>query len=601
MCGIAGYTGARRDNKIEKMLAAMVHRGYDDESQYSFHNVHIGMNRLAINDLTKNIYPIHFKHYTLIFNGEIYNYKELKKFLEVKGTSFLTRCDAEVILPMFDIYGVKSFSKFEGMFAMCILDKKSGMLYLVRDKFGEKPLYYTYSDKQLSFSSEIKALLVSGETRNTLNVPALGEYFIQGFVERGSTLIRGINKVQPSNYLKYDLASGTKEIAPYWHLRPSIIKVDLAEDEAVSNVESLIKSSVQRRSFSNAPLGVFLSGGIDSSLIAYYASLSTKRLKSFSVTFPDFEYYDESRFSLKVAKWLSTDHQEISCTVNRVREIIPHLGENIDEPVVDPAFLPTYLMAYEARKKVKVALTGEGADEIFLGYDRYITNYFIQKYYSNVPFYTLAKRLSATLFPGRFKRFFPSQEFPFTAQQIWSPTELSEIMLPRYFEKLSYPTTPHSVGNILQTLQLADIGGYLACQLLLKVDRATMASNLESRAPYLDSNLANYVLGLPDKYKFQRSGSKYILRKVAELHFPKWFAWRRKHSFSVPLRDWLNRGLEKQVDEMLVGLRDYSSLFNIPVCTDMVDLHRQRSSDNAAKIWSLLVLTSWMSRYDIDL
>ena len=598
MCGIAGYIAKNRGSQLAVMLESMEHRGRDGVAFYSRGTVHMGMNRLAINDLRKNPFPMIYKNFSLIFNGEIYNYKFLKHRLERRGFRFVTSCDAEVILPLYDQYGPKAFSKLEGMFAICIYDNKNNILILARDKVGEKPLYFIQEGKSFVFSSELKALIHTS-TRQ-LNTPLLGEYFTQGFVGSNRTLVQGIHKVLPSEYLLYNVSSGKLETSTYWNL-PQVSLSSESEIELIRRLETHLESSVNNRLLSDVPVGCFLSGGIDSSLVTLFAAKKLPGLKTFSVSFPTFEEHDESKFAFRVARQLGTDHTEVCCTPHSVKTVLKIIGKIIDDPIVDPAVLPTYLMAHEARKKVKVVLTGEGADELFAGYYRYIREIIIESIRSRVPLPAWLEGLSKFIFPRRFRKLFLSFPSRYRAQSIWSSNELTALLSPSTYGSLVFPSPPINRVDMLQTMQVADFRGYLASALLTKVDRMTMANNLEARAPYLDTKIIELALSLPTKDKIRLFQNKYILRKLAQRHFPRWHSLRPKHGFSVPLRDWFNKELRREVSASLAELSNFSSLFNLSFIKTLMEEHRERRRDNSDKIWALIVLGSWLSEHKLQL
>ncbi len=592
MCGIAGYIGEKYENNVQKMLSMMEHRGRDGRAQYEYKTIHIGMNRLAINDLAENIFPIHYKHFTLVYNGEIYNYKALKNDLEKLGVHFKTSCDAEVILPLFHLYGNAAFLKIEGMFALCIVDRKQQTVFLVRDKFGEKPLYVLQRADVFIFASEIKALIGYVVSRNKFNIASLGEYFTQGFIGNGKTLVGEIYKVQPSQILQFPIRTKVKYAHAYWHM-PSRAPIHHQDEiQAIHTLESLIESSVRHRLLSDVPVGSLLSGGIDSSIITLHASRRIRNLRTFSISYPSSPQDDESMYAKKVAQWLGTDHFEIPCTALDVQGVIRSIGSIADEPVVDPAMLPTYVVANQARKHVKVVLTGIGADEIFAGYDRYAGFMGQHRYRNFILGLPIVKHIRDAILPGGKDVKTHLQHIAYLPQNIWTPHELA--MLLRSPQKIILPPPVSYTDNKLSAMQSADMRGYLACQVLMMVDKMAMANNLEARAPFLDTAIVEFAATLPESMLIRGNQTKYILRKVAQKYFPEWFARRPKHGFSVPLRDWFNDQLHPEVVTMVDQACAYQQLFNISFIQETVREHENHSQDNSEKIWSLIVLCSWL-------
>jgi len=606
MCGIVGFTGEKNITLIKKMLSAVKHRGYDDEAQYYSNGINLGMNRLAINDLRQGLYPMIYKNYILVYNGEIYNYLLLKKKLVKKGVKLNTNCDAEVILPLYDFYGFKAFRMLEGMFAITIFDSKSRKVILARDKSGEKPLYYQNCKKRLIFASELKAILSYKLKSQKLNLPALGEYLHHGSIYGEDTLIKGVKKVQPSAYLIFDLDTGSVVIDRYWSMTIDMggfVYKNRNINELKEKLSYLIRESVDKRLLADVPIGCFLSGGIDSSLITYFTAKKVRDLKTYSISFPDFSLYDESKYSQIVSSYLQTDHTEIPCTTKTVGSILENIGKYIDEPIVDPAVLPTFLMAQEARKSVKVVLTGEGADELFGGYFRFrkeLLAFRIRSLLGNLSF---LKKVSGVFFPGRFKKLFTQLSEHYTPLNIWTTDELKQLLGKDHQFTTLVPESNEILNkNILIAMQITDIRTSLSEQLLMKVDKMTMLNNLEARAPYLDANIINFALNLPNEYKIRGVYDKYLLRKVAELYLPKNIAWRTKKGFSLPLGEWFRADFKNIVFESFDDLRKYKQVINLGYYEQIIKKHMESSGTNghSDKIWSMIVLSKWLKHFKIS-
>jgi asparagine synthase (glutamine-hydrolysing) len=592
MCGIVGFTGKKNQKLLVSLLKTIKHRGYDETSYYFAKGVNLGMNRFAIIDLAKGLYPMTYKHFVLIFNGEIYNFRELKRVLENKGVSFKTNSDAEVILFLFDIYGPKAFEMLEGMFAIAILDKEKNKLILARDKFGEKPLYYCQNGKQFIFASEIKTLLSSSRLESILELNSLSSYLHHGSVFGNKTLVKKIEKLRPSQYLVFNLKSGKITKDYYWKPRTKQSLKSTNLRRLASELSGLIEDSVKKRLLADVPVGSFLSGGVDSSLIAYFATKNVKKLKTYSVAFPESLKYNEAIFAKKVASRLETDHTEIICTPEKLIPVIEGLGKYIDEPIVDPAVLPTFFLAKEARRLVKVVLSGEGADELFGGYYRYHKELIAQKL---SPINKFLPRL-----PGRFNKILNPLYENYSPQFVWTYRELEKLLNIRFSKvTMSKKTRAIIKKDPLLALQLYDIQGYLSEQLLMKVDKTTMIHNLESRAPFLDTEIVNFALSLPSKYKVRGVHGKYILKKVAERYLPKTIVWRPKHGFSLPLNTWF-RGPWKGIGEVsLEELKPYHKIFNLDYYEEILHMHMKKESDYGNKIFSMVALAKWLSHHKI--
>jgi asparagine synthase (glutamine-hydrolysing) len=601
MCGIVGFTGSRNPLLLKKLLSVIQHRGFDGTTIDYWNGINFGMNRLAIIDLNPNLYPVNFKHYQLIYNGEIYNHRYLRHLLLKKGVKFHTNSDAEVILPLFDLYGAKAFSKLEGMFAICIIDQRNNQIILARDKSGEKPLYFYHHSKQFVFASELKALLNYPNISRSLNLNALANYLHHGSIFSSQTLINKINKLLPSQYIVYDIPSRKLVIHQYW--QPVIKDLPkLSPGQLKEQLHSLLKTSVDSRLLSDVPVGCFLSGGVDSSLISYLVAQKIPKLKTYSIVFPGFEKQDESKYSREVARFLQSDHTEVECTPASIKPVLENIGQYIDEPIMDPATLPTYLLAQTARKDVKVVLTGEGADELFAGYYRYhkeLIYYHLRRLNQSLkPFSTIVKSPLSHHYPKIYSRLANY----YTPQGTWSEKELRQLL--KYEFRLDPALSGYSdldSENPLLLLQLSDYRGYLAAQLLMKNDKLTMANNLEARAPFLDTNIINFGLSLPVNQKINGIYGKFLLRQVAADYLPKHIAWRTKHGFSLPLRYWFQHDLKDYTQQTASNMSTYSKLINLSWYQLQLSSHVNNSFDYKDKIWSLSILSQWLDYFHVTI
>jgi asparagine synthase (glutamine-hydrolysing) len=601
MCGIAGFTGKKNSHELNRLLSLIEHRGRDGRSYYSSRDFQMGMNRLAVIDLSPDLYPMRYKHYAMVFNGEIYNFKDLKLLLQSRGVRFKTQSDAEVVLPLFNLYGPRAFEMLEGMFAISIYDGKKHQIILARDKSGEKPLYFATTESGIVFASEMKVLLSVTTVHKRIDRTQLPRYLTHGFVYAPGTLIQNIKKIPPASYMIYEIK--TKQIAtkPYW--KPVLMQSRIMSDTIGNNeqrLDDLLRRSVDLRMVADVPVGCFLSGGVDSSLITYYASRLKPNIHTYSISFPGYGSQDESKFALYAAKRLQTKHTQIDCTGRSARGLFDTIETFIDEPIVDPAVLPTLLLAKEARKTVKVVLTGEGADELFGGYSRYTKECIKEYIYQAVASSAAVRSLQHAVFGEKFNNIFSGLQNRYSPQHAWTNKNLTGLLghRPRPFTRNGFVHQAHA--SPLLRMQLADYRGYMAEQLLNKIDKSTMACNLEARAPYLDSNIVDFAFSLPDnqKIRFHYQG-KYILKRVACRYFPSSFVQRPKHGFDVPLAAWFRRELRDYVYQSVDDAAKTIKLFRCSYYKHIVSKHMNDNSDHSGKIWSMIILTRWMKKYDI--
>ncbi|MFC1646817.1 asparagine synthase (glutamine-hydrolyzing) [Patescibacteria group bacterium] len=603
MCGITGFIGTKNLPKLEALLKTIEHRGRDGKALHYSKGIHLGMNRLAIIDLSQNLYPMKYKHYTLVFNGEIYNFKELKNKLNKKKIKFKTSSDAEVILPLYDLYGHKSFSMLEGMFAISIYDSKKFQLILVRDKSGEKPLYYINDQANFVFASEIKTIIKSNNTSTVLDKRALTQYLTHGFVQSPDTLAKDIKKVPPSSFVTYDINLKKINTKKYWTPLDYLTNRESKKSKQyyIDELEELLKKSVKSRLIADVPVGCFLSGGIDSSLITYFAAREKPHIRTFSVSFPGHKDIDESDHALNIAKQLKTKHTVITCTSEKAHALLNDISDLVDEPIVDPAVIPTYLMAKEACKHVKVVLTGEGADEMFGGYIRYFNNMYLEKFknlFSNLPFFN---EFFSSLPKNRLKRVSKPLFERYSPQRVWDEQSLTKLLKDKDDFSHNERKSLFQQHNPLLAMQLTDYRGYMADQLLMKIDKSTMANNLEARVPYLDTQIIIFALGLSNKYKVRLFENKYVLRKMAEKHLPKSWAWRKKRGFDLPLKNWFRNDFREEVYKSVEHVKNYEQVLNLNYYRHIIKEHMEHKYDHSNKIWSMMVLSKWMVKNKVKI
>jgi len=596
MCGIAGYIGDASPSFLKEMLFLMRHRGYDEEIYCHHYDAHIGMNRLAIMDQSQGLYPMKYKHLQLVYNGEIYNYRDLRLSLQKYGVRFHSSCDAEVILPLYERYGTRAFSMLEGMFAICIFDVAKNSYVLARDKVGEKPLYYFHKGSSFVFASEMKALLHHPFVKKQIIPKIFKEYMGYGYNPGAHTIIKDIQKVEPSSVLQYNHKYNTLTCVHYW--KPDDRNHEQSYDNTVNSLDILLRQSVQKR-IPTESVGCFLSGGIDSSLIAHYISEQHIKCYTFSVSFPEDTMCDESKYSKYVSSILGTHHIVVPCTIHDLKQIMPSIGSMVDEPIADPAFLPTFLLSREARKKVKVVLTGEGSDELFAGYEHYMKLYYA-KYLKKI-IYELPSSCHSFLFNVAPKGFLLSwQKLYERHMRIASDKELSFLFKKKHFIASHYFSFIDKCGksDLYQTLE-RDFFYYLPDQLLMKVDKSSMFANLETRCPFLDSSIISYAFSLSDNWKIRNWKTKYILRCVAEKYYTHEFVYRRKHGFSLPLRDWFAKELYPLLEESVSVMDFFAPSLDSSYYRKILLEHHERRVDHSQLIWSLYVMVQWLSHNNI--
>lgn len=622
MCGVVGFKGSGSAELLEAMMATLSHRGPDDRGGFFLDTAGLGHTRLSIIDLSDTGHqPMvdESKKIVLAFNGEIYNFKSLRKRLEKKGVIFKGSSDTEVILQMYLLYGEECFEHLDGMFSIAIHDLKKDQVVLARDRFGKKPLFYAVFDNTFIFGSELKAILVHSSCKKEIDIHSLNKYLQYEYVPTPHSMIRGVKKVKPGNYLIYK--NGNILETPFWHLQKKEINSNFAA--SVECVNKLLTKSVSKRLMSDVPLGVFLSGGIDSSAVAYFAAQEIgKDLKTFSIGFED-SSFDESMHALKVAKYLGTDHYNKVVTAEDLKVLIPKLGTIVDEPLADASIVPTYLLSGFTKEQVTVALGGDGGDELFAGYPTFevdaigrkvgaLPNSFI---YLFAAIARLTLPVSEKNFSPRFKanNFFSGFEnyknqhmhqrwlgsFGDTERsKLLTSDRLAQLKNIHVFEDLDVVFEEHKDFDRMNALLLSYLKTYLLDGVLVKVDRASMAHGLEVRAPFLDRELAEYVFSLPFSYKYDGRTTKLLLKKVMEDKLPRDIIYRKKKGFGIPVSKWLRHDLAPLMKETLSKSNlEVTGVFNYSEVERLVSDHIVRKEDNGKKLWTLLMFQLWALEY----
>lgn len=616
MCGIAGLmsmggsTGvSTRD--LERMCTQIVHRGPDAQGTYVRDNVALGMRRLSIIDLVSGDQPVYNEDRTIavVYNGEIYNYRELRSELEQMGHQFYTNSDTEVIPHLYEQLGMDFPKKLRGMFAIAVHDSRNGRLLLVRDRLGKKPLVYAHYRDRLVFASEMRALLVVEPGLAEVDDSALLRYLEIGYFYDPDTAFQKIRRLPAGHML--ECKNGAIRIWKYWEIPPFLEENSKSENEWLDALEQELASAVRMRLVSDVPVGAMLSGGVDSSLVtALMARASGKQVKTFSVTFEN-ELFNEGPYARRVAEQFGTEHHELAMRAD-VPETIEQLTRLLEEPFGDSSMLPTYLIARLVRQHVTVALSGDGGDELFAGYDRYDA-YLRRNRFRIVPEVAgrVFRRKVFPLLPwgATGRRFLYNITLPFAEGYVDAVSVLpSEREQSLYTEEFlaaagAQETTQAafaricrqvSSANPLGTLQYLDMKTYLGADILPKVDRMSMAASLETRAPLLDHVFLELVNRVPAHYKLKNGEGKYLLKKLAErCGVPRQAIHRPKRGFAVPLVHWFRNELKELLMDVLTDRRSLQrGYFKLGGIQALLDDH-MRGRDRSRELWVLLMLELW--------
>ena len=625
MCGIVGFVnaGSRPASReiLEGMNKCIVHRGPDEDGFFVHESVALAMRRLAIIDLKGGQQPIWGEDKTsvIVFNGEIYNFQELKKDLEARGHKFDTNCDTEVIVHLYDEYGADCVQYLRGMFAFAIWDYKDRSLFVARDRVGKKPLLYSHqADGSLVFGSEFTALLSHPGLTREVDYEAIDNYLSYLCVPAPLTAFKQIRKLEPGHWLRWK--DGKVETKRYW--KPDFSnKIKISEEEAIEETTRILREATKLRLISDVPLGAFLSGGVDSStIVALMAQESDKPVKTFSIGFEE-QDYSELKYAKRVAQHLGAEYNEFIVRPNAL-EVLPMLVEHYGEPYADPSAIPTYYVSKETRKFVTVALNGDGGDESFVGYERHVAMKFAETYHK-LPRLLRQKLIepSITAIPSptnfrnrfvRFQRFLRAASMPKAERYfLWLSTFDAEAKRELYTDDLRQRTAganpleffakyiSHSNGKgIIDTVLLTDLMNYLPNDLLVKVDIASMAVSLEARSPFLDHKVIEFAASLPENIKQQGKDTKSLLKKVAARLVPRDVVYRQKMGFGVPLKYWLASDLQGFTRDILLSDKaTQRGLFDKKTVERLIDEQKRDAKDNSWKIWTLLMLELWFQRF----
>ncbi len=624
MCGIVGFVnkdGGIDRSILEKMNAAIIHRGPDDDGFYVDQNAALGMRRLSIIDLAGGKQPIHNADKTkwIVFNGEIYNYQELRKGLEERGHELYTHSDTEAIIHLFDEYGPDCLEHLRGMFAFAIWDTADKSLFIARDRVGKKPLLYSHrTNGDLIFGSEFAALLQHPDISREVDLEAIDSYLSYLCIPAPMTAFKQIRKLEPGHWMRWK--DGAIETKRYWE--PDFSKkIKITEEEAIVETTRILRESTKLRMISEVPLGAFLSGGVDSSMIvALMAQESTQPVKTFSIGFEE-QDFSELKYAKRVAEHVGAEYHEFIVRPNAM-EVLPTLVEHYGEPYADSSAIPTYYVAKETSQHVTVALNGDGGDESFAGYERYAAMRMAETYHRlPKPLRKAFIEAPVSLLPtseikrSRFrdaKRFLQAANLPKTERYFrWMSTfdrpAKADIYTSDFAESVSaanavgYLETWFAKANgsgMLDATLLTDQMTYLPNDLLVKVDIATMANSLEARSPFLDHKLIEFAASLPESLKMRRFETKSLLKKAAARLVPKEVIYRRKMGFGVPIGNWFRNEMKDFVREVLLSEKSLKRGIVKPEKLEKyVNEHTNATHDHAFQLWTLLMLELWFQSF----
>jgi len=619
MCGITGKIFFSQEKNIEeseikRMTDVIQHRGPDDEGFYINKNVGLGFRRLSIIDLNTGHQPLSNESGSkwIVFNGEIYNFLELRRELQQKGYFFKTKTDTEVILKLYEEYGVHCVNYLRGMFAFAIWDNDTQQIFCVRDRFGIKPFYY-YSDKEkLVFASEIKAILKSKNVDKTLSTDGLDSYFTFGYITSDLSIYKEIKKLQPAHYLLLSFKNKvTLQIKRYWEIcfQPDYSKT---ENQWSEEIESALSESVKLHMISDVPLGAFLSGGIDSSsVVAMMAKNSNQPIKTFSIGFKE-QKYNELQYARQIATKYGCEHHEQIVDPESI-DLLPKLVNAYDEPFADSSAIPTYYVSKLARKHVTVALSGDGGDELFAGYGIYkrlndiysnplnfkspLLNKFIWgNLHKIIPYNVRGK--SATYFLSQNRKLVSAYS------NVWPRAERKKLLLNHGIVNTSTGSESYKEDilnkgsyDFVTNMQNLDLKTYMVDSILTKVDRASMINSLEVRVPLLDHKFAELTFKIPSYLKLQKNDQKYILKQAMAPYLPPSILNHPKQGFGIPLEFWFKDDLKQYVNDTLLSANSHlGSYLNKSYVKDIILKNENGTKDFSTKIWPLLFFEEWLKQ-----
>ena len=632
MCGIAGFIDYKNNSSAEilrQCADTLKHRG-PDGSGYEFLEtgncqVGLGHRRLSIIDLTNAAgQPMWYKNYCIIFNGEIYNYEEIKSELRATGHEFVAHSDTEVILHAWEQWGTAMLQKFIGMFSFAIYDKEQHKLFACRDRTGVKPFLYSWHDGLFLFASELKAIAAHPAFEKQINIDAAAAFMQYGYVPTPHCIFQNTCKLKPGHYLEFDIASATFHITQYWNVYDAYNKpaLNISLPDAIDQTEKILSDAFQYRMVADVPVGVFLSGGYDSTCVtALLQKNNTEKIKTFTIGVPD-AGLNEAPYAKEIAAKLGTDHTEYYCTEKEALDIIPELSFHYDEPFADSSAIPTMLVSRIAREKVTVALSADGGDEIFAGYNRYD---YVMKYgkklqsmpaFMRKGFAALMNEIPANSIPVLNKKYLFHSRYEKIKSFLKNPSEQNILMsLVQHMDAADisklFKNKTQKVHTSFESEELKpeffstlpfimaiDYQTYLPDDILQKVDRATMSASLEGREPFLDHRIIEWAAQLPMEYKYNKGNKKFIIKEIVHKYIAAETMNRPKMGFGIPVATWLSGPLRPLVDQYFdASFVKNQNIFNYDEINSLKNAFYNGKLEKAEKIWFILMFQMWYDRW----
>jgi asparagine synthase (glutamine-hydrolysing) len=620
MCGIVGIFGSKAHDKgwLSVGQAAVTHRGPDDFGEWWSNDGRVGLahSRLSIIDLSPGGHqPMLDKtcDICLVFNGEIYNYIELRDELSAKGAEFNTESDTEVIINAWRIWGVKCVDHLNGMFSFALYDAKLQMAFLARDRVGEKPLFYYHHNGTLRFASELKSLLSDPEIPRSINLESLDCFLAMGYVPGDSCILKGFNKLPPAHAMLFSLQKRDLKIWRYWSL-PELEEnkgYNIDEEDLLDELETLLEDSVRRQLVADVPVGILLSGGVDSSIITAMAARQTDKVKTYTIRFPGYSKLDETEHARLISRHFNTEHTELEAVATSA-ELLPSLARQFDEPIIDSSMIPTFLVSRLVRRHCTVALGGDGGDELFGGYPYYSKLLWMLEHLGKIP---LPLRKLVSIYAGKFlpvglkgrnwlqglgvdlEKDLPMIDYCFDSsarQRLMAKHGMWKTVS----EKIMKLNTPIHT-DLLQRATRMQFQNYLTEDILVKVDRASMLNSLEVRSPILDYRVIEFAFRkVPSSLKASKNKQKILLKKLTERVLPQEFNRQRKQGFSIPLNEWLRAGTFRDLFKEV--LYDNQSIFDQSFVKGLLK-GQAMGLINGERLFGLVIFELWRREYRVSL
>lgn len=619
MCGIAGFYGQGNKEDLVRMLKVLEKRGPDMDGTFIQPPFFSGHKRLSIIDLSLNArQPMSNEDGSIRVgcNGEIYNFRQIKDGLLEKGHKFLSNSDTEVIAHLYEEQGFEAFKQLVGMFALFIWDGRKRKVILVRDRMGQKPLFYARQNGNFFFASEARAIVRHAYFRTQLDLSAMAKYLLHEHVPTPDAIWQNMHKLLPGTFLVFNTISGVISLEKYWKLKFSP-KIYLSEEEYIQEIDRRLRKSVKRRMIADVPIGIFMSGGLDSTAVAYYAQQeSSSPIKTFSIGFRERSYSELPQAKI-IADYFKTDHQEIVMLSKDALALVSEVAEQLDEPFADSSIVPYYYLSKIARNKITVALGGDGGDELFVGYPQIKANRLL-KWYRFIPasirkgiLIPLIKAIPTSFrkltWDYKMKKFIEVEDFinnPLLCQKIWMgafvPQYLAQLLDPDIFKKIK-PSLFEDVENLCRGLdsretlndQILHITQhqYLMDDGLVKVDRSSMMNSLEVRSPFLDHELVEFVNRIPFEIKFYHGRYKYLYKKLLKKRFPPQVMNLPKRGFALPISEWFICDFRETIEKNIFQGND--GLFNTNFVRKIWNEHLRKSFNFRKPLWTFFIWKLW--------